>query len=106
MKHWFFLSNSNQLLLTSLAADMQNLSLLQQLDRPNKELSLVWAMMPPISPDPDPGVDDLLKKGEEKKQSKGSQFAKFINEGKELFRKSHHLNTMQDLPRDTIPSKL
>ncbi|KAL2931860.1 Glyoxysomal processing protease glyoxysomal [Bienertia sinuspersici] len=86
----------------SFAKDMQNRSLLQQLDRPNKELTSMWAMMPP---DPDTGLDNLLRKDEEK-QSKGSQFAKFINERKELLRKSHHLNTMQDLSRDTIPSKL
>lgn len=87
---------------------MKNLSLLLQLDRPNKDLSSVWAMMPPISPDPDPslhGMDNLLKKDDEK-GNKGSRFAKFINDSKELFNKSPHPNTMEDLSRDTIPSKL
>lgn len=90
------------------AEDMKNLSLLLQLDRPNKDLSSVWAMMPPISPDPDPslhGMDKLLKKDDEK-GNKGSRFAKFINDSKELFSKSPHPNTMEDLSRDTIPSKL
>lgn len=89
------------------AKDMQNISLLQQLDRPNKGLGSIWAMMPPISPNPGPslpGVADLVKDKEDK--AKGSRFAKFINERQELFRKSNHLNTVQDLSRDTIPSKL
>ncbi|XP_021740633.1 glyoxysomal processing protease, glyoxysomal-like [Chenopodium quinoa] len=91
-----------------IAKDMQNLSVLQQLDRPNKDLTSVWAMMPSISPDPDPSLhsaDDLLRK-DEGKQSKGSQFAKFINEKKKLLGNSRHLNTMQNLSRDTISSKL
>lgn len=90
------------------AEDMKNLSLLEQLDRPNKDLTSVWAMMPPISPDPDPSLhrmDDLLSKYKGK-QSKGSQFAKFMKEKQELFGNSRHLNTVQDLSRDTIPSKL
>uniref|UniRef100_A0A803LLK3 Glyoxysomal processing protease, glyoxysomal n=1 Tax=Chenopodium quinoa TaxID=63459 RepID=A0A803LLK3_CHEQI len=90
------------------AKDMQKLSVLQQLDRPNKNLTSVWAMMPSISPDPDPSLhsaDDLLRK-DEGKQSKGSQFAKFINEKKKLLGNSRHLNTMQNLSCDTFPSKL
>ncbi|XP_057544643.1 glyoxysomal processing protease, glyoxysomal isoform X2 [Amaranthus tricolor] len=89
------------------AKDMKNISILHQLDRPNKDLTSVWAMMPPISPDLDPssqGVDNL--RGKEEKENKGSQFTKFINERKDLFRKSSDLNTPQDLSRDTIPSKL
>lgn len=92
---------------SSLSADMKNISILHQLDRPNKDLTSAWAMMPPISSDLDPssqGVDNLH--GKEEKEKKGSQFAKFINERKELFRKSSDLNTPQDLSRDTIPSKL
>jgi len=87
---------------------MQNISLLHQLDVSNKEVASVWAMMPPISPEPGPlppSVADLVVKDKEN-PVKGSRFAKFINEREELFRKARQLNTMQDLSRDTIPSKL
>ncbi|KNA05024.1 hypothetical protein SOVF_194200 [Spinacia oleracea] len=83
------------------AKDMENPSLLEQLDRANKDLTSVWAMMPSISPDPDPSLQK-----DTGKQSKGSRFAKFMNQKQDLLGNSPHLSTMQKLSRDTIPSKL
>ncbi|KAK9706720.1 hypothetical protein RND81_07G147400 [Saponaria officinalis] len=90
------------------AKDMQDMTFLQQLDRPNSELASVWAMMPKISPEPDPllhDMNDMLGKHKEQHR-KGTQFAKFMNERQELLRKSRPQNPVQDLTRDTIPSKL
>ncbi|KAL9243618.1 hypothetical protein vseg_017483 [Gypsophila vaccaria] len=90
------------------AKDMQDMTLLQQLDRPNSELASVWAMTPKISLEPDPpvhGTNDILGSHTEQ-QGKGSQFAKFMNERQELLRKSRPQNPAKDLTRDTIPSKL
>ncbi|XP_074269905.1 glyoxysomal processing protease, glyoxysomal isoform X2 [Silene latifolia] len=77
------------------AKDVRDVTLLQQLDRPNLELASVWAMMPKISPEPEP-----LFRG------KGSQFAKFMHEQQELPWKSRQRNPTENLTRDTIPSKL
>ncbi|KAI3814894.1 hypothetical protein L1987_14541 [Smallanthus sonchifolius] len=52
----------------SFSKDMKDLSILEDLDRPNQHLSSVWALMPPASPNPRSHGDDL----------KGSRFAKFI----------------------------
>ncbi|KAL8130425.1 hypothetical protein V2J09_019580 [Rumex salicifolius] len=87
------------------ATDMKNVSLLDELDKPNKGISSVWSMMPPL-PDEQgpsiPGVQDLLKKD---RQGKGSRFAKFIAEREELIKKSKQVKTTGSLLRDTI-SKL
>ncbi|KAH9606548.1 hypothetical protein KSS87_000535 [Heliosperma pusillum] len=77
------------------AKDMRDVTPLKQLDRPNSELASVWAMMPKISPEPEPLLRD-----------KGSQFAKFMQERQELPLKSRQRNPSESLTRDTIPSKL
>uniref|UniRef100_A0A1J3DRU1 Glyoxysomal processing protease, glyoxysomal n=1 Tax=Noccaea caerulescens TaxID=107243 RepID=A0A1J3DRU1_NOCCA len=88
------------------AEDMQNMEILQTLDQPNEELSLIWALMPSLSPKPKPNTEQslpnlpkLLNDGNNK-QKKGSQFAKFIAETQDMFVKPTKLT------RDVIPSKL
>ncbi|CAH2034150.1 unnamed protein product [Thlaspi arvense] len=88
------------------AEDMQNMEILQTLDQPNEELSSIWALMPSLSPKPNPKTEQslpnlpkLLKDGNNK-QKKGSQFAKFIAETQDMFIKPTKLS------RDVIPSKL
>nr|XP_043610522.1 glyoxysomal processing protease, glyoxysomal isoform X2 [Erigeron canadensis] len=56
--------------------DMKDLSILEDIERPNNHLSSVWALMPPVSPKPKPEVDNI-------KDTKGSRFAKFIAELKQ-----------------------
>lgn len=88
------------------ARDTQNLLVLQELDKPNKNLSSIWAMMP-LTPEPGPslpGVHNILK--DAGRDGKGSQFAKFIAERQEIFKKSVHPNATENLSRDIIPSKL
>lgn len=82
------------------------MEILQTLDQPNEELSLIWALMPSLSPKPKPNTEQslpnlpkLLNDGNNK-QNKGSQFAKFIAETQDMFVKPTKLT------RDVIPSKL
>ena len=87
--------------------DMQDLSLLQILDRPNEHLSSVWALMPPLSPKPPPLPNlpqSLLE--DDNKEGKGSRFAKFMAERQELLKKSIQLGKMERRSNEIIPSKL
>ncbi|KAL4201250.1 hypothetical protein AMTRI_Chr02g215120 [Amborella trichopoda] len=63
------------------AKDMQDMSVLQVLDKPNEPVSTVWALMPQMSPRPLPRFpylpESLL---DQKEGGKGSRFAKFITE--------------------------
>ncbi|GAB2301188.1 hypothetical protein Dimus_035223 [Dionaea muscipula] len=88
--------------------DMENLLLLQELEKPDVKLSSVWALMPPLSPEAGPrkpGWDYILKNDDEK-QGKGSRFAKFIAERPELFKGLSQQKIATSLSPDTIPSKL
>lgn len=65
---------------------MQDLSLLQILDEPNEYISSVWALMlssppklTPMSDLPQSFLDNNIK------EEKGSRFAKFVAERKEIF---------------------
>ena len=89
---------------------MRDISLLQDLDKPNEHLSSVWALMPPLSPKPGPPLPYLpnlpqpLLEGN--KEGKGSQFAKFIEERHEVFKKSTQLGKVGMVANEIIPSKL
>jgi len=88
-------------------ADMQDLSLLQILDEPNEYISSVWALMRPSSPKLNPMPDQppsLLNY--KSKEEKGSQFAKFIKERKDIFNDPSHIGKSGVLSKDVIPSKL
>ncbi|KAL1560248.1 glyoxysomal processing protease, glyoxysomal-like isoform X1 [Salvia divinorum] len=83
--------------------DMQNLAVLEELDKPNEHLSSIWALMPPVSPKPEP-IPDILKFPAEDngKGIKGSRFAKFIADRNELLKTT----AQHRVPTDLIPSKL
>ncbi|XP_028074797.1 glyoxysomal processing protease, glyoxysomal isoform X4 [Camellia sinensis] len=88
--------------------DMKDLSLLEELDKPNELLSSVWALMPPLSPKPGPPLPNLPQPLplDINKDGKGSRFAKFMEERQEVFRKSNQLGKMKRLSTEFIPSKL
>lgn len=86
-------------------ADMKDLSLLRVLDEPDEYISSVWALTRPPSPKPSP-MSELPQslRGENSKEIKGSQFAKFIAERKGMFNQPS-----QQVKRGVnqeIPSKL
>ncbi|KAK4770785.1 hypothetical protein SAY87_031317 [Trapa incisa] len=88
--------------------DMKSVSLLQDLDRPNKLLSSVWELMPLLSREEDPTLPGglpltFLEDG--KKEGKGSRFAKFLVEN-DLLNKSRDMNAGGRLPAGALPSKL
>ncbi|KAE9452563.1 hypothetical protein C3L33_15536, partial [Rhododendron williamsianum] len=72
--------------------NMQDLSLLDDLDKPNEHLSSVWALVPPLSPEPSPPLPYLppSQSGDTNRDGKGLQFAKFMAERQEILRKSSH----------------
>lgn len=95
--------------------EMKDLSILEILDKPNENLSSVWALLPPVSPKRVPvptvlaqpqslGKAIIDKEGKEK----GSSFAKFISERQgEMFPKSpSQLVRVENFLKEIIPSKL
>lgn len=62
--------------------DMQDLSPLEDIDKPNEQLSSVWALAPPGTSLPD--IPRPLP-FDAKKEGKGSRFAKFIEEKQDFF---------------------
>lgn len=91
-----------------LATDMRDISLLQNLDRPNEHLSSVWALMPPLSPKPSPPLPSLPESilQDYEKQAKGSRFAKFIAEREKLFRGTPQPGKAKSISNVIFPSKL
>ncbi|KAJ6738194.1 SERINE PROTEASE-RELATED [Salix koriyanagi] len=90
------------------AKDMRDISLLQDLDRPDEHLSSVWALMPPLSPKPSPPLPSLPESilQDNEKQMKGSRFAKFIAEREKLFRGTPQLGKAKSISNLIFPSKL
>ncbi|XP_057764470.1 glyoxysomal processing protease, glyoxysomal [Salvia miltiorrhiza] len=87
--------------------DMQNLTVLEELDKPNEHLSSIWALMPPVYPKPEP-IPDILKFPAEDngKGTKGSRFAKFIADRNELLKTTAQHGIPGRFSTDLIPSKL
>ncbi|XP_022142191.1 glyoxysomal processing protease, glyoxysomal isoform X2 [Momordica charantia] len=83
--------------------DMEDLSVLKVLDEPDEQLSSLWALMPQRSPKPD--LPQLFGEDHETK-GKGSRFAKFIAERREVFQKPTVHNKGEGLPSKTLRSKL
>ncbi|KAI4296775.1 hypothetical protein L6164_036700 [Bauhinia variegata] len=81
--------------------DMQDLSLLQILDEPNEYLSSIWALTRSESPKL-PSLPQSLMENDSKER-KGSRFAKFIAERKEVFNPPSQVGKS---PNMVIPSKL
>ncbi|KAK1415579.1 hypothetical protein QVD17_31362 [Tagetes erecta] len=75
--------------------DMKDLSILEDLDRPNEHLSSVWALMPPVSPKPRSRADD----------PKGSRFAKFLAD-KQLLKQTSPLDKTGLGSPKILPSKM
>ncbi|KAK6149934.1 hypothetical protein DH2020_017459 [Rehmannia glutinosa] len=67
--------------------DMEDLTILEELDKPNEHLSSVWALMPPLYPKPEPSPDiPKFPTEDNSKGMKGSRFAKFIADRNELLK--------------------
>lgn len=81
---------------------MQDLSLLRILDEPNEYLSSIWALMRPSYPKLDPMHDPPQSLTDNKSKEKGSRFAKFIAERKDIF----NVGKSGVLSKEVIPSKL
>ncbi|KAL5774430.1 hypothetical protein ACOSP7_011987 [Xanthoceras sorbifolium] len=89
------------------ARDMQDLSILQKLDQPNKNLASVWALMPPLSPKRGPSLPDLPQSLlEDNKEGKGSRFAKFIAEKQEVLKNSTLVDNVGRVSGEIFRSKL
>ncbi|KAL3617123.1 hypothetical protein CASFOL_039517 [Castilleja foliolosa] len=88
--------------------DMQNPTILEELDKPNEHLSSVWALMPPLYPKPEPGSDMPKFPVEDNNSNgmKGSRFAKFIADRNELLKTNAQDGTGKSFGNDLIPSKL
>ncbi|KAF7149964.1 hypothetical protein RHSIM_Rhsim02G0132600 [Rhododendron simsii] len=84
--------------------DMQDLSLLDDLDKPCEHLSSVWALVPPLSPEPSPPLPYLppSQSGDTNRDGKGSQFAKFMAERQEILRKSSHFAPIVKLEKSCV----
>lgn len=80
---------------------MEDLSLLENLDLPNEQLSSIWALMPSLSPKQVPPTS--LLEGQQQdlinKEGKGSRFAKFMAERSDFLKGPPQTNS-------AIPSKL
>ncbi|TKY71725.1 Glyoxysomal processing protease [Spatholobus suberectus] len=82
---------------------MLDLSLLRILDEPNEYLSSIWALMRPSYPKLHPMHDPPQALADNKsKEEKGSRFAKFIAERKDIF----NVGKNRVIPKEVIPSKL
>lgn len=84
--------------------DMRDPMVLQDLDRPNIEISSIWALMPSLSPKPHPGLPQSVPQ-ENMKEGKGSRFAKFISDT-DIFKSSTGDSKPGKLPLQNIRSKL
>ncbi|XP_042478321.1 glyoxysomal processing protease, glyoxysomal [Macadamia integrifolia] len=88
--------------------DMQNPSVLQDLDEPNERISSVWALMPPLPPSPRPQLPHLPHTPlDSQKEGKGSRFAKFVAERhSDVLPKSNQLLKVLKLSGEILRSKL
>ncbi|XP_047163560.1 glyoxysomal processing protease, glyoxysomal isoform X2 [Vigna umbellata] len=81
---------------------MEDLSLLKILDESNEYLSSIWALMRPSYPNPHSVHDPPQSATDNKSKEKGSRFAKFIAERKDVF----NVGKSGVLPKEVVPSKL
>lgn len=87
---------------------MQELSLLEYLDKPNDQLSSVWALAPPLSSKLGPSLLDLplLPQDGGSKNIKGSRFAKFMADRDELLKNTPQPDKPEGSQTKFISSKL
>ncbi|KAI6705173.1 hypothetical protein NL676_008135 [Syzygium grande] len=84
--------------------DMRDPMVLQDLDRPNAEISSIWALMPSLAPKPHPRLPHSVPQ-ENMKEGKGSRFAKFISDT-DIFKSSTGDSKPGKLPLQNMRSKL
>ncbi|XP_010057386.2 glyoxysomal processing protease, glyoxysomal [Eucalyptus grandis] len=84
--------------------DMQDATVLQDLDRPNAEISSIWALMPSLAPKPHPALPHSIPQINTK-EGKGSRFAKFISDT-DIFKSSTGDSKPGKFPFQNIRSKL
>uniref|UniRef100_A0A1S3WXI9 Glyoxysomal processing protease, glyoxysomal-like n=1 Tax=Nicotiana tabacum TaxID=4097 RepID=A0A1S3WXI9_TOBAC len=87
--------------------DMQNLSL-EYLDKPDEQLSSVWALTPPLSSKQSPSMLHLpmLPRGDSDGDTKGSKFAKFIADSEAMLKSATQLGKVERLSNKLVHSKL
>lgn len=87
---------------------MRDVTILEELEKPNEHLSSVWALMPPLYPKTDPLLDIPKFPAEDNiKGVKGSRFAKFLADRNELLKTTNERGTARSfLTNDLMPSKL
>ncbi|PHU26219.1 hypothetical protein BC332_04551 [Capsicum chinense] len=90
------------------AEDMQDLSALGYLDKPDEQLSSVWALTPPMSSKQSPSLLQLpmLPRGDSKDEAKGSKFAKFIADQEAMLKSAAQLDKVERLSNKLVQSKL
>ncbi|TMW90165.1 hypothetical protein EJD97_016120 [Solanum chilense] len=90
------------------AEDMQDLLPLEYLDKPNEQLSSVWALTPPLSSKQSPSLLHLpmLPRGDSNVDAKGSKFAKFIADQEAMLKNATQLGKVERLPNKLVQSKL
>ncbi|KAI4365140.1 hypothetical protein MLD38_021155 [Melastoma candidum] len=84
--------------------EMEKFEHLQDLDRPNQDLSSIWALMPPLPPERGPGQRKHSRLGDEK-EGRGSQFAKFLAENN-IFTRPSEVDKDWPFPAGTIRGRL
>ncbi|KAL8108054.1 glyoxysomal processing protease, glyoxysomal isoform X2 [Apium graveolens] len=87
--------------------DMKDISLLEDLDKPNEYISSVWALVPPLTPKPGPNLPDPpeFQSGDIAKDVKGSRFAKFMAERQEMLKKASESDKVDSSFTKFLPSK-
>lgn len=90
------------------AEDMQDLSPLEYLDKPDEQLSSVWALTPPLSSKQSPSLLHLpmLPRGDSNNDAKGSKFAKFIADQEAMLKSATQLGKVEGLSNKLVQSKL
>ncbi|OIT27393.1 PREDICTED: glyoxysomal processing protease, glyoxysomal [Nicotiana attenuata] len=90
------------------AEDMEDLSPLEYLDKPDEQLSSVWALTPPLSSKQTPSMLHLpmLPRGDTDSDTKGSKFAKFIADSEAMLKSATQLGKVERLSNKLLHSKL
>ncbi|CAN4078906.1 unnamed protein product [Withania somnifera] len=90
------------------AEDMQDLSPLEYLDKPDEQLSSVWALTPPLSSKQSPSLLHLpmLPRGDGHDDAKGSKFAKFIADQEGMLKSATQLGKVERFSNKLVQSKL
>lgn len=90
------------------AEDMQDLSPLEYLDKPDGLLSSVWALTPPLSSKQSPSLLHLpmLPRGDSNDDAKGSKFAKFIAEQEAMLKSATQPGKVGRFSNKLVQSKL